>query len=110
MSKILVTGGKYNPLHQHRLIDFYLIANGFIAAQILIASLKANYTVVAQVRSQRKADETRIAMERAIPSNLSNLSFVIVPTIESNGAFDEVIKNNDFDAVLHTATPFHYNL
>jgi nucleoside-diphosphate-sugar epimerase len=38
------------------------------------------------------------------------LSYVIVKDIAQEGAFDEAVKSNPpFDAVLHTASPFHFN-
>ena len=39
------------------------------------------------------------------------LSYVIVKDIAQEGAFDEAVKSNPpFDAVLHTASPFHFNV
>lgn len=39
------------------------------------------------------------------------LSYVIVEDIAKEGAFDEAVKSNPpFDAVLHTASPFHFNV
>lgn len=39
------------------------------------------------------------------------LSYVIVKDIAQEGAFDEAVKSNPpFDAVLHTASPFHFNI
>ena len=38
------------------------------------------------------------------------LSYVIVEYVAQEGAFDEAVKSNPpFDAVLHTASPFHHN-
>ena len=38
------------------------------------------------------------------------LSYVIVEDISQDGAFDEAVKSNPpFEAVLHTASPFHHN-
>ncbi|PVG04409.1 NAD(P)-binding protein [Serendipita vermifera] len=91
MSRILVTGG-----------------NGFVAAQIIIAALSRDYHVVATVRSEEKAEQTRTAMEKNVGSKVSNLSFVVVPVVETEGAFDEVLKSNQFKAVIHTATPYHF--
>ncbi|PVG04397.1 NAD(P)-binding protein [Serendipita vermifera] len=90
MSKILVTGG-----------------NGFVAAQVLIAALNKGYQVVATVRNEEKGTQTKTALEKKVGSNISNLSFAIVPSVEAEGAFDEVLKAHEFTAVLHTATPFH---
>jgi nucleoside-diphosphate-sugar epimerase len=39
------------------------------------------------------------------------LSYVIVKDIAHEGAFDDAVKSNPpFDAVLHTASPFHFNI
>ncbi|KAG8833217.1 methylglyoxal reductase (NADPH-dependent) gre2 [Serendipita sp. 399] len=92
MSKILVTGG-----------------NGFVAAQVIIAALKKDYQVVATVRNAEKGEQTKQALSSRVGDKIANLSFAIVPVIESEHAFDEVIKTNSFDAVLHTATPFYLN-
>lgn len=41
----------------------------------------------------------------------SKLSYVLVPDIAQEGAFDEAVKSDPpFDAVLHTASPFHFNV
>lgn len=90
MSTILVTGG-----------------NGFVAAQVLIAALERDYTVVSTVRTEKKGEETKTALSsRLSPAQLSKLSFAIVPVIEDEHAFDKVLTENKFDAVVHTATPF----
>ncbi|KAG8831531.1 methylglyoxal reductase (NADPH-dependent) gre2 [Serendipita sp. 400] len=92
MSKILVTGG-----------------NGFVAAQVLISALTRGHQVVATVRNTEKGEQTKQALSSRVGDKISNLSFAIVPSIEAEHAFDEVIKNNSFDAVVHTATPFYLN-
>jgi nucleoside-diphosphate-sugar epimerase len=39
------------------------------------------------------------------------LSYIIVKDIAQEGAFDEAVKSNPpLDAVLHTASPFHFNI
>ncbi|KAG8860177.1 methylglyoxal reductase (NADPH-dependent) gre2 [Serendipita sp. 405] len=92
MSKILVTGG-----------------NGFVAAQVLISALTRGHQVVATVRNTEKGEQTKQALSSRVGDKISNLSFAIVPSIEAEHAFDEVIKNNSFHAVVHTATPFYLN-
>jgi len=90
MGKVLLTG-----------------ANGFIATHVLIRFLQAGHTVVGTVRSNEKAEEAL----RTIPEDLrSKVKFAIVPDIAAPGAFDQVIKDNDVDAVVHTATPFRYDV
>ena len=40
----------------------------------------------------------------------SRLSYVIVKDISQPNAFDEAVKSDPpFEAVIHTASPFHYN-
>jgi NADPH-dependent methylglyoxal reductase len=81
--------------------------NGFVAAHVLIATLNKGYEVVATVRNQEKAEQTKTALSSRLGDKISKLSFHIVPEIEADDAFDEVIKAHQFVAVLHTATPFH---
>ncbi|ORY64123.1 putative NAD dependent epimerase/dehydratase [Pseudomassariella vexata] len=86
MAKVLLTGG-----------------SGFIAAHILELLLKRGYEVVTTVRSEDKASKIRAAHPNA------NLTVVIVPDIAQPDAFDEVVKTPGLEAVLHTASPFHFN-
>lgn len=88
----------------HELID-PPPGNGFVAAQVLIAALTRDYEVVATVRTQEKADQTKKALAPRVEGKISNLSFYIVPQIEEDHAFDEVVKTNNFTAVIHTASP-----
>ena len=92
-------------------------ANGFVAAHILNVLLDAGYHVLGTVRSKSAADRVRISHGRSVYSSISflqanfsrygdKLSFALVPDIETPGAFDEVVK--DVDAVIHSASPFHY--
>lgn len=62
---------------------------------------------MATVRNQEKAEQTRTALSSRVGDKISRLSFHIVPAIEADDAFDEVIQAHQFVAVLHTATPFH---
>lgn len=86
MTKVLLTGG-----------------SGFIAAHILELLLQRGHEVVTTVRSEDKAAKIRSAHPDA------KLSVVIVPDIAQPDAFDEVVKTPGLEAVLHTASPFHYN-
>jgi len=93
-----------------RALDLHLlisVGNGFVAAQVIIAAITRGYHVVATVRTEDKIEQTKIALGPRLGDKLGNLSFAIVPKIEADDAFDEVIKANEFVAVLHTATPFH---
>jgi len=80
--------------------------SGFIAAQTLDYLLQRGHTVVTTVRSQAKADK----IKKTFPSAGSSLAFAIVEDISKEGAFAEAVKADPpFDAVLHTASPFHFN-
>lgn len=82
--------------------------SGFIAAHVLDILLEHGHSVVTTVRSQDKAD--RIA--KAHPKNdKSTLDFAIVEDISQEGAFDKaVISDPPFEAVVHTASPFHFQV
>jgi len=63
---------------------------------------------VTSVRSQSKAK----AIKDAHPGvGKEKLDFVIVEDIAQEGAFDKaVISNPPFDTVIHTSSPFHFNV
>jgi nucleoside-diphosphate-sugar epimerase len=92
---------------QPELIPSIILGNGFVAAQVIIAALNRDYQVVATVRAEEKAKQTTGALQKKVGSKISNLSFAIVPVVEADGAFDDVLKAHEFVAVIHTATPFH---
>jgi nucleoside-diphosphate-sugar epimerase len=92
MTRVLLTGG-----------------SGFIAAHTLDILLKRGHSVVATVRTQEKADKIKADYQDA--AETGNLSFAIVPDIAQEGAFDKaVVSDPPFEAVLHTASPFHFNV
>jgi nucleoside-diphosphate-sugar epimerase len=63
---------------------------------------------VTTVRSEEKGQKI-LENHKGIPEN--KLSYVIVTDIAQDGAFDEaVVSDPPFDAVLHTASPFHFNI
>lgn len=82
--------------------------SGFIAAHCVDELLKSNHDVVFTVRSHDKG--------KKILSNHPNvaekrLSYVIVEDIAKEEAFDEAVQSDPpFEAVLHTASPFHFNV
>lgn len=83
-------------------------ASGFIAAHTLDILLERGHSVVGTVRSQEKADKIKAQYKGKYEDKLS---FVIVPDIAQPGAFDEAVKSDPpFEAVLHTASPFHFNV
>ncbi|KAI9799610.1 MAG: methylglyoxal reductase (NADPH-dependent) gre2 [Piccolia ochrophora] len=91
MTRVLLTGG-----------------SGFIAAHVLEYLLEHGHSVVTTVRSQEKADKIKGAHPKVSPSNLS---FAIVEDIAQEGAFNEAVKSDPpFEAVIHTASPFHFNV
>jgi len=91
MTRVLLTGG-----------------SGFIAAHTLDLLLKNGHSVVTTVRSQDKIDK----IKKIYPDlGTDRLDFVIVSDIAVPGAFDEaVVSTPPFEAVLHTASPFHFNV
>ncbi|KAH8593192.1 putative NADPH-dependent methylglyoxal reductase GRP2 [Bisporella sp. PMI_857] len=90
MTKVLLTGG-----------------SGFIAAHVLDILLEHGHSVVTTVRSQEKAQKIKDA-HPDIPA--SKLDFRIVEDIAVEGAFDEAVKIDGLEAVIHTASPFHFNV
>lgn len=66
-----------------------------------------SHSVVTTVRSQAKADKIKAAH----PSyGKDKLDFSIVEDIAQPTAFDKaVVSNPPFEAVIHTASPFHFN-
>ena len=60
------------------------------------------------VRSQDKADKIRNAHSSF---GKNKLDFSIVKDIAVEGAFDDAVKSDPpFEAVIHTASPFHFNV
>ncbi|KAL1961374.1 hypothetical protein VTO42DRAFT_102 [Malbranchea cinnamomea] len=91
MTRVLLTGG-----------------SGFIAAHVLDTLLARGHSVVTTVRSQAKAQKIREA-HPGVPKE--KLDFVIVEDIARLDAFDQaVISDPPFEAVVHTASPFHFRV
>jgi nucleoside-diphosphate-sugar epimerase len=89
--KVLLTGG-----------------SGFIAAHCVDYLLQRGHDVVITVRSDEKGQKI-LNNHPGTPS--SKLSYVIVKNIAEEDAFDEAVKSEPpFEAVLHTASPFHFNV
>ncbi|KAG8912578.1 methylglyoxal reductase (NADPH-dependent) gre2 [Tulasnella sp. 417] len=82
--------------------------NGFVAATILKKLLERGHTVVGTVRSQSKTTFLRDRFGDYVDSE--KLRFAVVEDITVPGAFDAVLGAYQFDAVLHTSSPFHYNI
>ncbi|KAJ5320130.1 hypothetical protein PENANT_c025G01057 [Penicillium antarcticum] len=91
MVKVLLTGG-----------------SGFIAAHIVDILLQHGFDTVVTVRSEEKGKQILKAHPDA---STEKLSYVIVQDVAKDGAFDEAVKSSPpFDYVLHTASPFHFNV
>ncbi|KAK7203254.1 hypothetical protein BZA70DRAFT_73155 [Myxozyma melibiosi] len=85
MAKVLLTG-----------------ASGFLAGWVLRYLLEKDYSVVATVRFQEKADY----LKSLYPNK--DLTFILVPDMSEPTAFDEAVKGVDY--VVHTASPFHFKI
>jgi nucleoside-diphosphate-sugar epimerase len=89
--KVLLTGG-----------------SGFIAAHCVDYLLQHGHDVVFTVRSDEKGQKI---LQNHPDAPSSKLSYVIVKDIAQESAFDEAVKSDPpFEAVLHTASPFHFNV
>ncbi|CAE7160408.1 unnamed protein product [Rhizoctonia solani] len=91
MPNVLLTGG-----------------NGFIAAHIIVLLLSHGHSTVTTVRSESKTAYLRQKFADAVAKG--QLKFAIVEDITVSGAFDEVLKSNEFDYVLHTSSPFVFTI
>lgn len=91
MANVLLTGG-----------------NGFIAVHIISILLKRGYSITTTVRAESKTTYLRNKFADATSSG--QLKFVIVEDITVSGAFDDVFRNDSFDAVLHTNSPFVFKV
>jgi nucleoside-diphosphate-sugar epimerase len=82
--------------------------SGFIASHILQQLLNDGHSVITTVRSDEKKD----AIKRAYSGlGRERLDFAIVKDVAEEGAFDHaVISDPPFEAVIHTASPFHFNV
>lgn len=82
--------------------------SGFIAAHCVDVLLQNKHSVVFTVRSHEKGKKI-LSNHSGVPE--SQLSYVIVEDIAQEGAFDKaVVSDPPFEAVLHTASPFHFNV
>ncbi|PSN65150.1 dihydroflavonol-4-reductase [Corynespora cassiicola Philippines] len=87
--KVLLTGG-----------------SGFLGKHCLDILLQRGHTVVTTVRSDAKGK----ACLDDYPSFSGKLSYTVVEDMARSGAFDEAVKSEPpFEAVVHTASPFHYH-
>jgi nucleoside-diphosphate-sugar epimerase len=76
---------------------------GLIGIKTILYALEAGYTVRAAVRSQDKADAVLATPSLKALNPGSKLTFVIVPDILANNAYDEAVKGVKY--ILHLASP-----
>ncbi|OTB15194.1 hypothetical protein K445DRAFT_301204 [Daldinia sp. EC12] len=82
--------------------------SGFIASHIIDSLLDNGFKVVATARSDEKG---RRIVESATPAQRSNLSYIVVGDVAKENAFDSAFtKGTIFDYVVHTASPYHFNV
>ena len=74
---------------------------GHVGYRTLIEALSQGYHVRAAVRSEAKAAEVKAA--KSTQPYLKQLTFVTVPNIEKEGAFDSAVKG--VDHIVHLASP-----
>lgn len=73
---------------------------------IRLTCCPTSHEVVTTVRSSSKGD---VLIEKFSP--LGKVSYAIVENIASEGAFDQAVQSSPvFEAVIHTASPFHNNI
>lgn len=81
-------------------------ANGFVGATMINESLKAGHTVTGCVRSKKSGTE----LVAAHPEwDASRIDWVEVADYTTEGIFDKIFQEGDFDYVLHIAAPMPDN-
>ena len=78
-------------------------SNGYLAVWIVKKYLEVGYSVRGTVRSLCKS----AFLKEKFADYGECLEIVVVEDITKDGAFDEAVKG--VDAIVHTASPFHYN-
>lgn len=79
-------------------------ATGYIAQHIVVQLLEQKYIVVGTVRSKDKGEALLLQLQNP------NFKFEIVKDVAAPNAFDEVLKKYKFNVVLHTASPFTFQV
>lgn len=82
-------------------------ATGHIGFRTLRYALDNGYTVKAAVRSEQKAETVRSNPALRAYKNSSQLSFVIVPDLTVEGAYDTAV--NGVKYIVHIASPLAAN-
>ncbi|EJT49756.1 hypothetical protein A1Q1_01112 [Trichosporon asahii var. asahii CBS 2479] len=80
-------------------------ASGYIASWITLYLLEAGYRVRGTTRNAAKGQWMQ---DMYASRGLKDFEYVIVSDLENANAFDEAVK--DVDAIMHTASPFHWNV
>ena len=78
-------------------------ATGHIGFRVLVEALRAGYFVRAAIRSEGKAKELLAAPSIKALAPGEKLSFVVVPDILAEGAYDEALQGITY--VVHLASP-----
>ncbi|GAA5856956.1 hypothetical protein JCM9279_005030 [Rhodotorula babjevae] len=81
-------------------------ASGYLAVHVLTQLLERGFRVRGTVRSQDKGDYLRQLLAK--DGLDSKFEVAIVEDVEKPDAFDEAVKG--VDAIVHTASPFHFNV
>nr|XP_036577261.1 ketoreductase [Colletotrichum truncatum]KAF6784200.1 ketoreductase [Colletotrichum truncatum] len=89
-----------------RATNYWRRGNGFIASHILNILLSRGYDVITSVRNEKKATKLRAAHENLEPGRLQ---IEIISDVAVPGAFDKVFQIPGTKAVIHAASPFHFN-
>ncbi|KAH8602368.1 dihydroflavonol-4-reductase [Bisporella sp. PMI_857] len=80
--------------------------SGFLGRHCLDYLLKRGHTVVTTVRSHEKGKQ----ILQDYQESSGKLDYCVIKDISQPGAFDTAIQHDPpFEAVLHTASPFHYH-
>jgi nucleoside-diphosphate-sugar epimerase len=84
--------------------------SGFLGAHCVDCLLRGGHSVVFTVRSKEKGERI-LGNHPTVSSSSDGLSYVIVEDIAKEDAFDTAVKSNPpFEAVLHTASPYHFRI
>ena len=76
---------------------------GHVGFRILVTALQAGYRVRAAVRSESKKNELLSAPSIKELNPADKLTFVVVPDLMADGAYNEAVK--DVNYILHIASP-----
>ncbi|KAE9364618.1 NAD(P)-binding protein [Stipitochalara longipes BDJ] len=76
-------------------------ANSFVAAQIIDQLITLGHIVVGSVRSSSKGNEILATH----PEYTGKISFVTVSDYAAKGVWDNIIREGEFDYIIHVAAP-----